>query len=132
VRTCSELGRFDRREAAGGPQNCDGRQPNISHCLVLATPLAGGTFLVFSDYARNAVRLAALMNMQVILVYTHDSIGLGEDGPTHQPIEHLTSLRAMPNMCLWRPYDACETTVAWIAAVERSGPTARSMPATGA
>jgi transketolase len=84
----------------------------------------GGTFLVFSDYARNAVRLAALMNTHVVLVYTHDSVGLGEDGPTHQPVEHLASLRAMPNMCLWRPCDAFETVVAWIAAVERSGPTA--------
>jgi transketolase len=84
----------------------------------------GGTFLVFSDYARNGVRLAALMNTHVVLVYTHDSVGLGEDGPTHQPIEHLTSLRAMPNLCLWRPCDAFETAVAWTAAVERSGPTA--------
>ena len=84
----------------------------------------GGTFLVFSDYARNAVRLAALMSTRVVLVYTHDSIGLGEDGPTHQPIEHLASLRAMPNMCLWRPCDAFETAVAWTAAVERAGPTA--------
>ena len=83
----------------------------------------GGTFLVFSDYARNAVRLAALMKTHVVLVYTHDSIGLGEDGPTHQPIEHLASLRAMPNMCLWRPCDAFETAVAWTTAVERSGPT---------
>ncbi|MDE2449757.1 MAG: transketolase [Gammaproteobacteria bacterium] len=84
----------------------------------------GGTFLVFSDYARNAVRLAALMSTRVVLVYTHDSIGLGEDGPTHQPIEHLTSLRAMPNMVSWRPCDAFETAVAWTAAVERPGPTA--------
>ncbi|MGH8328795.1 MAG: transketolase family protein, partial [Steroidobacteraceae bacterium] len=84
----------------------------------------GGTFLVFSDYARNAVRLAALMNTHVVLVYTHDSIALGEDGPTHQPVEHLTSLRAMPNMYLWRPCDAFETAVAWTAAIERSGPSA--------
>jgi transketolase len=84
----------------------------------------GGTFLVFSDYARNAVRLAALMSTRVVLVYTHDSVGLGEDGPTHQPVEHLTSLRAMPNMSLWRPCDAFETAAAWIAAIERSGPTA--------
>jgi len=78
-----------------------------------------GTFLVFSDYARNAVRLAALMHQRVLLVYTHDSIGLGEDGPTHQPIEHLASLRAMPNLGLWRPCDATETAVAWIAGIER-------------
>jgi len=84
----------------------------------------GGTFLVFSDYARNAVRLASLMSVRVVLVYTHDSIGLGEDGPTHQPIEHLTSLRAMPNLSLWRPCDAAETAVAWTAAIERHGPTA--------
>jgi transketolase len=85
----------------------------------------GGTFLVFSDYARNAVRLGALMGIRVIHVYTHDSIGLGEDGPTHQPIEHLPSLRAMPNMCLWRPCDATETAVSWVTAIERrNGPTA--------
>jgi transketolase len=78
-----------------------------------------GTFLVFSDYARNAVRLAALMHQRVLLVYTHDSIGLGEDGPTHQPIEHLASLRAMPNLGLWRPCDATETAVAWLAGIER-------------
>ncbi|MBU6377896.1 MAG: transketolase [Gammaproteobacteria bacterium] len=83
-----------------------------------------GTFLVFSDYARNAVRLAALMHQRVLLVYTHDSIGLGEDGPTHQPVEHLASLRAMPNLSLWRPCDAAETAVAWLAGIERSrGPT---------
>ncbi len=84
----------------------------------------GGTFLVFSDYARNAVRLASLMQTRVVLVYTHDSIGLGEDGPTHQPIEHLSSLRAMPGLTLWRPCDAVETAVAWVAAIEHPGPTA--------
>jgi transketolase len=85
----------------------------------------GGTFLVFSDYARNGVRLACLMGTHVVLVYTHDSIGLGEDGPTHQPIEHLAALRAMPGLTLWRPCDALETAVAWIAAVEhKDGPTA--------
>jgi len=85
----------------------------------------GGTFLVFSDYARNAVRLGALMHIRVIHVYTHDSIGLGEDGPTHQPVEHLASLRAMPNLSLWRPCDAYETAVSWVAAVEQThGPTA--------
>ncbi len=84
-----------------------------------------GTFLVFSDYARNAVRMAALMKLGVILVYTHDSIGLGEDGPTHQPIEHMASLRVMPNLSLWRPCDALETSVAWAMAVGRTtGPTA--------
>ncbi len=85
----------------------------------------GGTFLVFSDYARNAVRLAALMGARSIFVYTHDSIGLGEDGPTHQPVEHAGSLRLMPNMSVWRPCDGVETAVAWKAAIERrSGPTA--------
>jgi transketolase len=84
----------------------------------------GGTFLVFSDYARNALRLSALMGLRVIYVFTHDSIGLGEDGPTHQPIEHIASLRLMPNMEVWRPCDLLETAVAWRAAVERTdGPT---------
>jgi transketolase len=84
-----------------------------------------GTFLTFSDYARNAVRMAALMHQPVALVYTHDSIGLGEDGPTHQPVEHLASLRLMPGLSLWRPCDGVETAAAWIAAVERTnGPTA--------
>ena len=86
--------------------------------------LYSGTFLVFSDYARNALRLAALMKVQNILVYTHDSIGLGEDGPTHQPVEHLASLRVMPNMRVWRPCDTVETAVAWRDAIERrDGPT---------
>jgi len=84
-----------------------------------------GTFLVFMDYAKNAVRMAALMGLRNVLVYTHDSIGQGEDGPTHQPIEHLASLRGMPNMSVWRPADGVETVVAWRAAVERQcGPTA--------
>jgi len=83
-----------------------------------------GTFLTFSDYARNAVRMAALMRLRVIFVYTHDSIGLGEDGPTHQPIEHVASLRVIPHMQLWRPCDAVETATAWAAAIEnRDGPT---------
>ena len=84
----------------------------------------GGTFLVFSDYARNAVRMACLMKQRVILVYTHDSIGLGEDGPTHQPVEHVASLRMIPNMQVWRPCDTVETALAWASAVERTdGPT---------
>lgn len=88
----------------------------------------GGTFLTFADYARNAVRMSAIMRQQVIYVYTHDSIGLGEDGPTHQPIEHLTMLRITPNMSLWRPCDAIETVVAWQAAIERQhGPTCLSL-----
>jgi transketolase len=84
----------------------------------------GGTFLTFSDYSRNALRMAALMKRRVIHVFTHDSIGLGEDGPTHQAVEHTSSLRIMPNMDVWRPGDSAETAVAWISAVERkNGPT---------
>jgi transketolase len=84
----------------------------------------GGTFLVFSDYARNALRVAALMKVRSIFVFTHDSIGLGEDGPTHQSVEQAASLRLLPNMDLWRPCDTVESAVAWIAAIERrDGPT---------
>ena len=84
----------------------------------------GGTFLVFSDYARNALRMAAIMGVRVIYVFTHDSIGLGEDGPTHQPVEHAASLRLIPNMAVWRPCDTVESAVAWAAAIERKdGPT---------
>lgn len=83
----------------------------------------GGTFLTFSDYARNAIRLAAIMKQRVVYVYTHDSIGLGEDGPTHQPIEQLPGLRMMPGLSLWRPCDTVETSVAWRMAIERHGPT---------
>ncbi|HEX4781381.1 MAG TPA: transketolase [Usitatibacter sp.] len=83
-----------------------------------------GTFLTFSDYSRNALRMAALMKARNIFVFTHDSIGLGEDGPTHQPVEHVSSLRLIPNMDVWRPCDAVETAVAWRAALERrTGPT---------
>jgi transketolase len=83
-----------------------------------------GTFLTFSDYSRNALRMAALMELQNIFVFTHDSIGLGEDGPTHQPVEHTASLRIMPNMSVWRPCDTVETAVAWRSALERrDGPT---------
>ena len=78
------------------------------------------TFLVFSDYARNGIRMAALMKQRQIMVYTHDSIGLGEDGPTHQPVEHIPSLRIIPNLDVWRPADATETAIAWTAAVERT------------
>ena len=84
----------------------------------------GATFLTFSDYARNAVRMAALMKVGSIFVYTHDSIGLGEDGPTHQPIEHVASLRLIPGMIVWRPCDSVESALAWQAAIERrDGPT---------
>jgi transketolase len=85
----------------------------------------GGTFLVFADYARNAVRLSALMQQRVIYIYTHDSIGLGEDGPTHQPIEHAAMLRMTPDLDVWRPADLTETAVAWKHAIERhTGPSA--------
>lgn len=79
----------------------------------------GGTFLTFSDYSRNALRMAALMKQRVIHVFTHDSIGLGEDGPTHQSVEHASSLRLIPNLSVWRPCDTVETTAAWLAAVGR-------------
>ncbi|MGQ3889305.1 transketolase [Legionella sp. CNM-1927-20] len=83
----------------------------------------GGTFLVFADYARNAIRLSALMKQRVIYVFTHDSIGLGEDGPTHQPVEHAAMLRMTPNMHVWRPADSTETAVAWYQALtHHTGP----------
>jgi len=82
----------------------------------------GGTFLVFSDYMRGAVRLAALMQTAVTFVWTHDSIGLGEDGPTHQPVEHLWALRAIPGLDIVRPADATETAAAWLAILHRRGP----------
>lgn len=85
----------------------------------------GGTFAVFSDYMRNGMRMSALMNLRVIYVLTHDSIGLGEDGPTHQPIEHVSSLRLIPHLHVWRPCDGLETAVAWVSSLERmNGPSA--------
>ena len=88
----------------------------------------GGTFLTFSDYSRNAIRMAALMNLRVIHVFTHDSIGLGEDGPTHQSIEQVSSLRLIPNLEVWRPCDTVETAVAWKLALERrTAPTALAL-----
>jgi transketolase len=84
----------------------------------------GGTFLMFSEYARNALRMSALMKQRVIYVFTHDSIGLGEDGPTHQPVEQTATLRMIPNMDVWRPCDTVESAVAWVAGVEKKdGPT---------
>ena len=82
----------------------------------------GGTFLVFTDYARPAIRLSALQKARVIYVMTHDSIGLGEDGPTHQPIEHLQSLRAMPRLDVYRPADAVETAECWALALASEEP----------
>ncbi|HEY0180819.1 MAG TPA: transketolase [Dokdonella sp.] len=88
----------------------------------------GGTFLTFSDYSRNAIRMAALMNLRVIHVFTHDSIGLGEDGPTHQSIEHVSALRLIPHLEVWRPCDTVETAVAWkLALARRDGPTALAL-----
>ena len=87
----------------------------------------GGTFLVFSDYARNGIRMAALMGLRVTFVLTHDSIGLGEDGPTHQPVEHVSSLRLVPGLSVWRPCDAAETAAAWAQALTAEGPTALAL-----
>ncbi len=91
----------------------------------------GGTFLVFSDYMRASVRVAAMSNYRSIFVYTHDSIGLGEDGPTHQPVEHLASLRAMPNLMVWRPADANETAYAWKYILENRRPAAITLSRQG-
>ncbi|MBB3047350.1 transketolase [Litorivivens lipolytica] len=92
----------------------------------------GGTFLVFSDYARNALRMAAIMKQRSIFVLTHDSIGLGEDGPTHQPVEHVPSLRIIPNMSVWRPCDVTETMAAWRSALSRNdGPTSLALTRQG-
>lgn len=88
------------------------------------TRVYGGTFFVFADYMRGAVRLAALMDLPVIYVWTHDSIGVGEDGPTHQPVEHLAAYRAIPNLALVRPGDANETAMAWKGVLERQSPAA--------
>jgi transketolase len=88
----------------------------------------GGTFLTFSDYSRNAIRMAALMKQRVIHVFTHDSIGLGEDGPTHQSVEHVPSLRMIPNLDVWRPADGLETAVAWAHALERRDGPQRPVP----
>src|SRR3546814_11881412 len=84
----------------------------------------GGTFLVFSDYCRPAIRLAALSGAKVIYSFTHDSVGVGEDGPTHQPVEHVAALRAIPGLRVIRPADANETAAAWRLAVDHDGPTA--------
>ncbi len=92
----------------------------------------GGTFLTFSDYARNALRMAALMQLHVIFVLTHDSVGLGEDGPTHQPVEHVDSLRLIPGLEVWRPADAIETAVAWKCALQHNqGPSAMALSRQG-
>ncbi|HAY27934.1 MAG TPA: transketolase [Candidatus Accumulibacter phosphatis] len=113
------------REAAGNYINYGVREFAMT-AIANGIALHGGfipytaTFLVFSDYARNAIRLAALMKQRQLMVYTHDSIGLGEDGPTHQPIEQVASLRLIPGLDVWRPADSVETAVAWIVALERA------------
>ena len=92
----------------------------------------GGTFLVFTDYCRGAMRLSAIQNARVVYVMTHDSIGLGEDGPTHQPIEHIQSLRLMPNMHVYRPADAIETAECWALAIKRAdGPSTLALTRQG-
>ena len=117
------------RTATGNYINFGVREFGMS-AIVNGMTLAGGfipyvgTFLTFSDYARNALRMAALMKIRSIFIYTHDSIGLGEDGPTHQAVEHAASLRLIPHMEVWRPCDTVETAAAWVAAIERrDGPT---------
>ena len=80
---------------------------------------SGASFFCFTDYCRPSLRISALMGIRVVNVFTHDSIGLGEDGPTHQPVEHLAALRAMPNFYIWRPADSVETVECWQAALER-------------
>ena len=120
----------DANSATGGNYLYYGVREFAMTAIANGLSLHGGlipytaTFLVFSDYARNAVRLSALMGIRNIHVYTHDSIGLGEDGPTHQPVEHLASLRLMPNLDVWRPCDAVESAVAWKLAIARKGPSA--------
>ncbi len=116
--------RSANREAGGNYINYGVREFGMT-AIANGVALHGGfipysaTFLVFSDYARNGIRMAALMKLRQLMVYTHDSIGLGEDGPTHQPVEHAASLRLIPGLDVWRPADAMETAQAWTAAVER-------------
>ena len=125
------LNNFGEFKTAGGPNIHFGIREHAMGAILNGMALSGdlipygGTFLIFSDYMRPAIRLAAMMGLPVIYVFTHDSIGLGEDGPTHQPIEQLSSLRAMPNLMVIRPADAQETVEAWkMALIRRDGPTA--------
>ena len=127
--TISDLGVFNTEDRAGRQLYFGIREHGMGGAMVGMSAHGGifpigGTFLVFSDYMRGAVRLAALSKLPMVFSWTHDSVGVGEDGPTHQPIEHVASLRAMPGLDVWRPADANETTAAWIAAVEANGPTA--------
>ncbi len=127
--TIADLGVFSADDRAGRQLYFGIREHGMGGAMVGMAAHGGifpvgGTFLVFSDYMRGAVRLAALSKLPMVFSWTHDSVGVGEDGPTHQPVEHVASLRAMPGLDVWRPADANETTAAWIAAVEADGPTA--------
>ena len=122
-----------QRGAYGGRNLCFGVREHAMGAVLNGMALHGGwrpyggTFLIFSDYMKPAIRLAALMERRVVYVFTHDSIGVGEDGPTHQPIEQLAGLRAMPGLCVLRPADAAETAEAWRLALTRHGPTALAL-----
>ena len=127
--TIADHGVFSREERAGRQVYFGIREHGMGGAMVGMAAHGGmfpigGTFLVFSDYMRGAVRLAAISKLPMVFSWTHDSVGVGEDGPTHQPIEHVASLRAIPDLDVWRPADANESSAAWIAAVEASGPTA--------
>lgn len=127
--TISDLGVFSAEDRSGRQLYFGIREHGMGGAMVGMSAHGGifpigGTFLVFSDYMRGAVRLAALSKLPMVFSWTHDSVGVGEDGPTHQPVEHVASLRAMPGLDVWRPADANETAAAWIAAVEADGPTA--------
>ncbi len=127
--TISDLGVFSAGDRAGRQVYFGIREHGMGGAMVGMSAHGGifpvgGTFLVFSDYMRGAVRLAALSKLPMVFSWTHDSVGVGEDGPTHQPVEHVASLRAMPGLDVWRPADANETVAAWVAAVEANGPTA--------
>ena len=121
---CSHNMHFGVREHAMG---------NIVNGLALHGGVIpyGATFMIFSDYMRPALRLAALQEAHAVFIFTHDSIGLGEDGPTHQPIEHLASLRAIPGLTVYRPADANETAECWRLAIERRGPSALALSRQG-
>ncbi len=124
-----DLGVFDTSDRAGRQIYFGIREHAMGSAMVGMAAHGGlfpvgGTFLVFSDYMRGAVRLAALSQLPMVFSWTHDSVGVGEDGPTHQPVEHVAALRAIPELAVWRPADANETAAAWAAAVELRGPTA--------
>lgn len=124
-----DLGVFDREHPEGRQIYFGIREHAMGSAMVGMAAHGGlfpvgGTFLVFSDYMRGAVRLAALSKLPMVFSWTHDSVGVGEDGPTHQPIEHVAALRSIPDLAVWRPADGNETAAAWVAAIEATGPTA--------